>query len=64
MKLSLSATARWTVWLLSLGLLCGIAWTRLDREHPINTDILAMLPAEQGSAALTAATDRDRKSVV
>ena len=64
MKLSLSATARWTVWLLSLGLLCGIAWTRLDREHPINTDILAMLPAEQGSAALTAATDRSRDAFV
>ena len=64
MTRSLSAAARWAVWLASLGLFCGIAWTRLDREHPINTDILAMLPAEQGSEALTAATDRTRDAFV
>ena len=64
MNLSASALARWAVWSLSLALLCGAAWTRLDRAHPIDTDILAMLPAEQGSAALTAATDRSRDAFV
>ncbi len=62
--MSASALARWSVWSLSLALLCGTAWTRLDRAHPIDTDILAMLPAEQGSAALTAATDRSRDAFV
>ena len=64
MSLTASAFARWSVWLLSLGLVCGFAWTRLDHAHPIDTDILAMLPAEQGSAALTAATDRSRDAFV
>ena len=60
----LSAVARWTLWLGSLGLLVGIAWTRLDLKHPINTDILAMLPAEHGSHALAVATERSRDAFV
>jgi predicted exporter len=58
----LSAAARWAIWAVSLSLLCGAAWLRLD--HPINTDILAMLPAEQGPEALAAATDRSRDAFV
>lgn len=62
MSKPLSAAARWAIWSVSLILLCGAAWFRLD--HAINTDILAMLPAEQGSEALTAATDRSRDAFV
>ena len=64
MKRTLSPAARWIIWSVSLGLLCGIAWTRLDHDHFINTDILAMLPAEHGSSALAAATDRSRDAFV
>jgi len=58
-----SAAARWAVWSVSLGLLCAAAAWRLA-PHPINTDMLAMLPAEQGTQALTAATDRSRDAFV
>jgi predicted exporter len=44
--------------------LCGIALTRLDIRHPINTDILSLLPGEQQSPALAAATDRSREAFV
>ena len=64
MKRALSPTARWAIWSLSLAMLCGIAWTRLDHDHLINTDILAMLPAEHGSSALATATDRSRDAFV
>ena len=62
MNKPLSAPARWAVWAVSLALLCGGAWLRLD--HAINTDILAMLPAEQGPEALAVATDRSRDAFV
>ena len=64
MNQPLPAAARWGIWLVSLALLCGAAWTRLDRAHPVNTDVLAMLPAEQGSDALAAATARSRDAFV
>lgn len=63
MRLPRTAAARWAAWLVSLGLLCAAAAWRLA-PHPINTDILAMLPAEQGPEALTAATDRSRDAFV
>ncbi|HEV2331602.1 MAG TPA: MMPL family transporter [Gammaproteobacteria bacterium] len=64
MNKPLPAAARWAIWSVSLALLCGAAWTRLDRAHPVNTDVLAMLPAEQGSDALAAATARSRDAFV
>jgi len=60
----LPAAARWTIWLASLGLVCGLAWTRLDLKNPVDTDILAMLPAEQDSGALAEATARSREAFV
>ncbi|MGB9429020.1 MAG: hypothetical protein WCC11_03965, partial [Gammaproteobacteria bacterium] len=63
MNMRLPAAARWIIWLVSLGLLCGIAWSRLD-PHPINTDILAMLPMQHDSQALAVATERSRDAFV
>jgi len=59
-----STAARWTLWLATLGLLCGLAGWRLDLAHPINTDILAMLPEEHDSQALATATERSRDAFV
>jgi predicted exporter len=59
-----AAAARLTLWLVSLGVLCGVAWTRLDPQHVINTDILAALPAQRGSEALNAAIERSRDAFV
>jgi len=56
----LPAAARWTIWLASLGVLCGFAWTRLDVQHPIDTDILSLLPGERESPVIAAATERSR----
>ncbi|MGE5626207.1 MAG: MMPL family transporter [Bacillota bacterium] len=58
------AGARWAVWLVSLGLLCGVAWMRLDLRNPVDSDILSMLPAEQDSGALAAASERTRDAFV
>ncbi|HEX7964596.1 MAG TPA: hypothetical protein VF651_02655 [Gammaproteobacteria bacterium] len=60
----LSARARWAIWLASLALLCGAAAMRLDPKHFINTDILAMLPAQQDAPALQAATEKSRDAFV
>jgi predicted exporter len=60
----LSTTARWSIWLVSLALLCAAAGTRLDIHHIVDTDILAMLPAEQDSAAVAAATMQSRQAFV
>ena len=60
----LTPTTRWTLWLLSLGLLCAAAALRMDRHKIIDTDILAMLPAQQDSAVVSAATDRSRDAFV
>jgi len=60
----LSPTARWTLWLLSLGILCAAAAVRLDPKKIIDTDILAMLPAEQDSAVVAAATAQSRDAFV
>ena len=64
MKAGLSPAARWTLWLVSLGVLCAAAAVRLDPHRIIDTDILAMLPAEQGSAAVAAATEQSRDAFV
>ncbi len=48
--------ARWFIWLATLAALCGYAWTRLDFRHPVNTDILTLLPAGQQSPEVAAAT--------
>jgi len=68
-KPGLASGARWGIWLLSLGLLCGAAWLRLDPKHVVDTDILSMLPAEHGQSgssapAIEAATDRSRTAFV
>jgi predicted exporter len=60
----LSTAARWSIWLVSLALLCAAAGTRLDIHHVVDTDILAMLPAEQDSAAIAAATNQSRHAFV
>lgn len=52
--------ARWAIWLVSLGLLCGFAWTRLDLQAPIQTNILTLLPERHDSQALHIATERSR----
>ena len=57
-------TARWTLWLLSLGLLCAAAALRMDPKKFVDTDILAMLPAQQDSAVVAAATDESREAFV
>lgn len=64
MKLHLTAGTRWLIWFVSLGILCGVAWTRLDLQHPLNTDILSLLPGAHDSAALTTATERSRDAFV
>lgn len=55
---------RWFIWAASLGLLCAAAWTRLDPQRIVDTDILSMLPAQHDSPALSAATDRSRQTFV
>lgn len=60
----LPASARWTIWLVSLGMLCGVAWLRLDVTQPINTDILSLLPGGHDSPALATATARSRDAFV
>jgi len=62
--MGLPATARWAIWLVSLGLLCGVAALRLDVHHPIDTDILTLLPGQTQSPALAAATERSRAAFV
>ncbi|HET7370127.1 MAG TPA: hypothetical protein VFK45_04745, partial [Gammaproteobacteria bacterium] len=54
------AFAGWAIWLVSLGLLCGFAWTQLDPAAPIQTNILALLPEQHDSPALDIATERSR----
>lgn len=60
----LTPTARWTLWLLSLGILCAAAGLRLDPKKIIDTDILAMLPAQQDSALVAEATAQSRDAFV
>ena len=64
MNTRLSAAARCLLWLASLGVLCGLAWNRLDPQRIINTDVLAALPAQRTSAALKAATERSRNAFI
>lgn len=64
MNMRLPAAARWSIWFVSLGLLCGVAWLRLDVSQPINTDILTLLPGEHDSQALATATARSRDAFV
>src|SRR6185437_6437271 len=59
-----SSKARWAIWLVSLGLLCGAAATRLDLHHVIDTDILAMLPPQHDAPAIAAATQQTRDAFV
>ncbi|HSN18685.1 MAG TPA: hypothetical protein VLV87_10830, partial [Gammaproteobacteria bacterium] len=60
----LGPAARWTIWLLSLGLLCSAAALRVDTRKIIDTDILAMLPEQQDSAVVAAATAESREAFV
>ncbi|HEY3645796.1 MAG TPA: hypothetical protein VGM16_10700 [Gammaproteobacteria bacterium] len=60
----LSRNARWALWLVSLGLLCGAAATRLDVHRIVDTDILAMLPPQHDSPAIAAATQQTRDAFV
>ncbi|HEY1992039.1 MAG TPA: hypothetical protein VGH71_06215 [Gammaproteobacteria bacterium] len=60
----LGPAARWTLWLLSLGLLCAAAAVRMDPSKIIDTDILTMLPAQQDSAVVAAATAESREAFV
>lgn len=62
--IALSRKARWTLWLLSLGLLCAAAATRLDLHRIVDTDILAMLPPQHDSPAISAATQQTRDAFV
>ncbi|MDE2108978.1 MAG: hypothetical protein KGJ20_07205, partial [Gammaproteobacteria bacterium] len=64
MNTRLAAAARCALWLASLGVLCACAWLRLDLQQPINTDILAALPAQQDSGALRIANQRSRDAFV
>ena len=62
--MQLSRSARWTLWLLSLGLLCAAAATRLDVHRIVDTDILAMLPPQHDAPAIAAATQQSRDAFV
>ena len=64
MNTRLPAAARCALWLASLGVLCAFAWLRLDPQQPINTDILAALPAQQDAGALRIANRRSRDAFV
>ncbi|MDE2140677.1 MAG: MMPL family transporter, partial [Gammaproteobacteria bacterium] len=64
MNTRLASVARCTIWLASLGALCAFAWLRLDVQQPINTDILAALPAQQESGALRVANERSRDAFI
>lgn len=50
--------ARLLAWLALMGLLGAGAWARLDRAQPVDTDLLHLLPAQQQSPLLAAATER------
>lgn len=60
----LASVARCTLWLASLAVLCAFAWLRLDVHQPINTDIIAALPAQQASPALRVANERSRDAFI
>lgn len=64
MTMRLSASARWIIWFVSLALLCGIAWLRLDPHQAINTDILTLLPGQHTSSVVATATERSRDAFV
>ena len=64
MNTRLAVAARCLLWLASLGVLCGFAWSRLDPQRIINTDVLSALPAPRASEALNAATDRSRDTFI
>ncbi|HEX7341993.1 MAG TPA: MMPL family transporter [Rhodanobacteraceae bacterium] len=52
--------ARWALWLVTLGLLCGVAAWRVNPAAPIQTNILALLPGHHANATLATATQRSR----
>lgn len=56
------AVTRWLIWFVSLAILCGFAWTRLNLNQPVNTNILSLLPGESPSQALAIATERNRSA--
>ena len=60
----LSRTARWIIWLVSLGVLCAAAAARLDVHRIVDTDILAMLPPQHDAPAIAAATQQTRDAFV
>lgn len=54
------SVARWTVWALTLGLLCAAAAWRVDPAGPVETNVLTLLPDRHDNQALDAATERSR----
>ena len=64
MNLALSPAARWTIWSVSLALLCGIAWTRLDQAIASSTPTSWRCCRPSTVRRLAAATDRSRDAFV
>ena len=64
MSRGLSSPVRWSLWLVPLALLCIAAVLRLHQHQIVDTDILAMLPPQQDSTAVAAATDQSRQAFV
>jgi predicted exporter len=60
----LSSPVRWSLWLIPLALLCVAAGVRLHQRPIVDTDILAMLPPQQDSVAVAAATEQSRQAFV
>jgi len=60
----LSSPARWSLWLVSLALLCATAGARLQLRGIVDTDILSMLPPQEDSVAVAAATTQSRQAFV
>jgi predicted exporter len=60
----LSSPIRWSLWLIPLALLCAAAGVRLHQRPIVDTDILAMLPPQQDSVAVAAATEQSRQAFV
>ena len=54
--------ARLLAWSGLLVAACAISWSRVDRAQPVDTDLLHLLPAQQQSPLLSAATERTQNA--